>query len=118
MSPTERLRRHVVGWLYRIKRRLLPVLDRVGLRRLRVVDVAHARDLLVRGVENLTVLIPGGQVSFASKDDPFLRVCKYFREGTFERPDVFVCDVPSGLVHVGTGLVLTASGTIVEEYVL
>ena len=122
MSTTSRLRRAAVETLYGIKRRLLraaPVLDRVGLRRLRVVDVAHARDLLGRGVENLRVLIPGGLVSFASpRDESFLRVSKFYPEGTFDRPDVFVCDVPSGAVHVGTGIVLTAAGTIVEESVL
>ena len=121
MSPTGRLRRAVVERLYGVRRRLLraaPVLDRVGLRRLRVVDVAHAQDLLGRGVENLNVLIPGGPVSFAPEDEPFLRVSKYYSGGTFERPDVFVCDVPSGFIHVGTGLVLTAGGTIVEESVL
>ena len=121
MSTAGRLRRAAVERLYGIKRRLLraaPLLDRVGLRRMRVVDVEHARELLGRGVENLKVLIPGGPVSFAPKDEPFLRVSKYYSEGTFERPDVFVCDVPSGFVHVGTGLVLTARGTIVEESVL
>jgi hypothetical protein len=121
MSPTGRLRRAVVDKLYGVKRRLLraaPILDWVGLRRLRVVDVAHAQDLLGRGVENLNVLIPGGPVSFAPEDEPFLRVSKYYSGGTFERPDVFVCDVPSGFIHVGTGLVLTAGGTIVEESVL
>ena len=122
MSTASRLRRAAVERLYGIKLRLLraaPVLDRVGLRRLRVVDVVHARELLGRGIENLKVLIPGGPVSFASANDaPFLRMSKYYPEGRFERPDVFVCDVASGLVHVGTGLVLTAGGTIVEESVL
>jgi hypothetical protein len=121
MSTTRGLRRAVRDGLYGIKRlllRLAPVLDRVGLRRLRVVDVAHGRDLLGRGVENLKVLIAGGPVTFAPKDEPFLRVSKYYPEGTFERPEVFVCEVPFGLVHVGTGIVLTAGGTIIEESVL
>lgn len=122
MSAAARLRRAAVDRLYSVKRLLLhaaPALDRVGLRRLRVVEVEQARTLLGRGVENLRVLIPGGMVSFAAPgDEPFLRVAKYYSGGTFERGDVFACDVPSGLVHVGTGIVLTDGGTIVEESVL
>ncbi len=62
MSTARRLRRAVVESLYGVKRRLLraaPVLDRVGLRRMRVVDVAHARDLVGHGVENLERPDPG-----------------------------------------------------------
>ena len=122
MSVPGRLRRVAVERLYGVKRRLLraaPLLDRVGLRRLRVVDVGHARDLVGRSVENMNVLIPGGSVPFAApEDEPFLRVSKHYSNGAFERPDVFVCDVPAGVVHVGTGLVLTAGGTIVEESAL
>ncbi len=122
MSPAARFRRAAVDRLYSVKRRLLraaPALDRVGLRRFRIADVEHARDLLGSGVENLRVLIPGGTVSFADpREEPFLGLCKYYSSGTFERPDVFVCDVPSGQVHVGTGIVLTGGGTIVEESVL
>jgi hypothetical protein len=115
-------KKRLVETLYRVKRRLLraaPALDRVGLRRLRVVDVAHARDLVGRGVENVNVLIPGGRVPFAApEDEDFLRVAKFYSDGSFERPDVFVCEVPDGVVHAGTGIVLTAGGTIVEESVL
>ncbi len=122
MSAAGRLRRAAVDGLYRAKRRLLraaPALDRIGLRRLRVVDVAHARDLVGHGVENLNVLLPGGRVPFATPaDEAFLAVSKFYSDGTFDRPDVFVAEVPDGLVHVGTGLVLTAKGTIVEESVL
>lgn len=70
MSPATRFRRAAVDRLYSVKRRLLraaPALDYVGLRRLRVVDVEHARPLLGRGVENLRVLIPGGRVSSATR---------------------------------------------------
>ena len=43
---------------------------------------------------------------------------KQYSAGTCDGPDVCVCEVPEGLVHAGTGIVLTAEGTIVEEAVL
>ena len=122
MSLSALLRRAAVDRLHRVKRRLLrsaPALDRVGLRHLRVVEVAQACELDGRGVRDVRVLIPGGPVTFATaEDEAFLRVAKHYATGTFDRPDVFVCEVPDGLVHAGTGIVLTAEGTVVEESVL
>lgn len=122
MSLAPRLRRAGIEKLYRAKRLLLrgaPALDRIGLRALRIADVAHARDLAGRGVEHLRTLLPGGPVSLGvPPDDPFLTVAKHYGTGTFVRPDVFVCEVPGGTMHVGTGMVLTAGGTVVEESVL
>ena len=105
MSTTSRLRRAAVESLYGIKRRLLraaPVLDRGGApaparRRGR----ARSRSPGPRSREP-EGSDPGGPVSFASpRDESFLRVSKFYPGGTFDRPDVFVCDVPSGAVHVG-----------------
>jgi capsular polysaccharide biosynthesis protein len=40
---------------------------------------------------------------------------KYYRSGTFDRPTIFVCDVPGARLHVGTGLTLTRDWEMLAE---
>ena len=70
------------------------------------VDVAGAG----AAIENHQVLLPAqSNVPFELQphDTAFLRVSKYFRDGLYSRSDVFVCEVPEAICHVGTGLVCT-----------
>lgn len=60
------------------------------------------------GIGNFQVLVPAGKVRFADPaKDPFVPISKYYRDGAFDRPDIYVCDVMDGYFHVGSGLVCT-----------
>jgi Glycosyltransferase 61 len=59
------------------------------------------------GIQNFQVLIPASNVRYADPSDPFPPISKYYRDGTFDRPDIYVCDVTGGYFHVGSGLVCT-----------
>jgi len=60
------------------------------------------------GIRNFQVLVPAEKVRFADPEqDAFVPIAKYYRDGTFDRPDIYVCDVTDGYFHVGSGLVCT-----------
>jgi len=68
-------------------------------------------------VSNLRILVPSERVEIASPcQDPFVRVGKYYRKGSFIRPNIFVCDIPEAVVHVGTGLVCTRNMKAVPDF--
>ncbi len=67
-------------------------------------------DLANGSIENRRTLLPAEvDISFgeSTKDFKFLKVSKYFRDGQYSRPDIFVCEVPNAIYHTGTGLVCT-----------
>jgi glycosyl transferase family 61 len=83
-----------------------------------VGDYVFPQEAARRGtdVQNVRVLAPAQRVEIASPaDDPFVRVGKFFKDGWFDRPDIFVCDVPEAYLHVGSGLVCTRHWQIVAD---
>jgi len=65
----------------------------------------------------LRILIPERRVQIASpSEDPFVRVGKYYREGSFVQPDIFVCDIPEAVLHVGSGLVCTRDFNALPDF--
>lgn len=79
-----------------------------------VVDVEQAGG----SIENYRILLKAeSNISLASSPNElkFLQVSKYFRDGQYSRPDVFVCEVPDATYHIGTGLVCTKDYTAIGE---
>jgi hypothetical protein len=109
-----------------IKRALHPL-----RRRLYLVDYVLPEQSIVRSwvdylpdqkprqstaIENIRVLAPAEQVEIGNPEaDPFIPIGKYFRNGSFIRPPVFVCDVPDARLHVGTGMVSTRDWEVVAD---
>jgi len=60
------------------------------------------------GIAEMKVLVPKGRVQFADPaTDAFVPISKYYRDGSFDRPDIYVCNVTDAYFHVGSGLVCT-----------
>jgi hypothetical protein len=61
-----------------------------------------------RNTRNLRILFPAQKVVFASpKTDPFVPISKLYRQGWFDRPNIFVCEVPEAYFCNTTGIVCT-----------
>jgi hypothetical protein len=59
-------------------------------------------------VTRLVVVAPRRRVQIGRPDeDAFIPVSKYYRDGFFQQPDIFVAEIPSARLHVGSGLVCT-----------
>jgi hypothetical protein len=67
-------------------------------------------------VKNLRVLLPAQRVEMGPpEDDPFMRVGRYFRDGGFDRPNVFVCDIPDAYFYVDGGMVCTRQWKVAAD---
>lgn len=67
-------------------------------------------------VQNVRVLVPAQRVEIASpKEDAFVPVGKYFREGYFDRRDIYVCEIPEARLYVETGMVCTRNWKIAAD---
>jgi len=67
-------------------------------------------------IQNIRTLAPAEKVVIADpRDDPFVPIGKYYREGCFVRPPIFVADVPEARLHVGTGMVCTRDWEIMTD---
>lgn len=69
-------------------------------------------------IHNLRVLTPAQAVVPLGVDDHdrgFLQVGKYFNNGSYSRPDLFVCEVPQAYYYNGTGMVCTKDFEAVIE---
>jgi capsular polysaccharide biosynthesis protein len=67
-------------------------------------------------VTNVRVLAPAQLVEIASPaTDPFVPLGKYFRDGYFVRPDVYVCDIPDAYLYVETGMVCTRNWKVAAD---
>lgn len=61
-----------------------------------------------RNVRNLRILIPAQRVTISSPEtDPFVPIGRLYREGWFDRPDIFVCEVPEAFLCIANGIVCT-----------
>ena len=68
------------------------------------------------GVRNLRVMLPGERIRIGRGDeDPFARVAQAYNDGWFDRPDVFVCEIPDAYVHVRSGMVCTSDFKLIAD---
>jgi hypothetical protein len=68
-------------------------------------------------IENVRVLAPEKKVLIGSPtEDAFIPIGKYYREGYFVRPSIFVCDLPDAALHVGSGMVCTRDMEVVVDF--
>ena len=93
-------------------RRLLHRVTHAVLRRWRALtglsSFILAEERLGREVSALVILAPARRVEIGRpEEDAFIPISKYYRDGLFDRPDIFVAEIPRGRVHVGSGLVCT-----------
>lgn len=93
-------------------RRLLHKVAHAFLRRWRrltgVSSHVLAEQRVGREVSRLVVVAPARRVSLGRpEEDSFIPISKYYRDGFFDQPDIFVAEIPRGRLHVGSGLVCT-----------
>jgi hypothetical protein len=109
-----------------VKRALHPLLRRFYMVDYVVPDQSLVRSLLdnrpeqpaVRStaIQSIRTLAPAEKVVIADPgNDPFVPIGKYYREGSFVRPAIFVADVPEARLHVGTGMVCTRDWEIMTD---
>jgi hypothetical protein len=73
-----------------------------------ITSIVLPEERVGREIRQLTVVAPGGQVRIGwPEQDPFIRVGKYYTDGCFQQPDIFVAEVPRARLHVASGLVCT-----------
>jgi hypothetical protein len=61
-----------------------------------------------KNARNARVLIPARRVKFASpENDSFVAQARLYREGWFDQPDIFVCEVPAAYLCTDNGIVCT-----------
>ncbi len=91
---------------------------RPALRHLYITERIFPEEEARRGgeVEKLRVLLPSQRIEIAPKSDPFVAVGKYYREGWFDRPDVFVCEIPDAYLYVDTGMVCTRHWKVAGDF--
>jgi capsular polysaccharide biosynthesis protein len=107
-----------LGWAKGMARQFVNELTYPVRRRTHILDHIHPdrHHAEENGIKNFQVLIPAQTVRFAEPArDSFVRISKYFRDGTFDRPDIFVCEVIDGYFHVGSGLVCTRDFKAVSD---
>lgn len=91
-------------------------------RALRTVYPASLMDRIVLPLEdtsgaiaNLQVIHPAERVTVTGPDDAFLSTAKAYQDGTFERPAIFVCEVPGGYLHVRSGMTCTRDSRLLID---
>lgn len=68
------------------------------------------------GVRDVRVMLPAARVQIGTGDkDPFARVAQYYNDGWFDRPDVFVCEIPDANVFVRSGMVCTNDFKLIAD---
>src|ERR1035437_3612938 len=100
-------------------RRLIKKLLRPLLRRFCLTEYCLAEQEALRGpdVQNVRILFPAQRVQIASPlKDAFVPVGKYYRDGWFDRPNLFVCDVPEAKVYIPTGMVCTRDFKVLADF--
>jgi Glycosyltransferase 61 len=77
---------------------------------LRIDHAVEAEKEVGRSVENLKILWPAQKnisLEPTENERKFLKICKYFNDGFYSRPNIFVCEVPQAYCQIRTGLVCT-----------
>jgi capsular polysaccharide biosynthesis protein len=61
--------------------------------------------------------LPAQRIEIASPlSDPFVPVGKYYHDGGFDRPNVFVCEIPEAYLYVDTGMVCTRHWKVAADF--
>ncbi|MEH1856160.1 MAG: glycosyltransferase family 61 protein [Nostoc sp.] len=69
------------------------------------------------GVKNVRIIHPAQRIHIADPDqDKFVSISKYYRDGWFDRPNIFVCEIPNAYIHVKTGLVCTQDFKAIADF--
>jgi hypothetical protein len=100
----------IMHWKERLMGRLWRIIQNTSLlRSWRIYDAVEAEKEVGRSVENFQILWPAQRISLepTGNDREFLKISKYFNDGFYSRPNIFVCEVPQAYCHIGTGLVCT-----------
>jgi hypothetical protein len=67
-------------------------------------------------VKNLRILTPPVKITLLTEQDrDFLSICKYFREGSFVRSEIFIYEVTPAFVHIGPGTICTPDFKVVAD---
>jgi len=94
------------------KRLLRPATERVFIRN-RVYPELELRT----GLKNLRILHPAERIHIADPDqDAFVPVGKYYKNGWYDRPNIFVYEVPHAYHHVESGLTCTRDFKAVLDF--
>jgi hypothetical protein len=69
------------------------------------------------GVENVRIVNPAQRIYIADPvQDKFVPVAQYYRDGWFNRPNIFVCEIPNAYIHVKSGLVCTRNFKAIADF--
>jgi hypothetical protein len=88
------------------------------LKPFRIDEKVEAEKVTDGSIRNMQILVPGDDkvpLGVTERDREFLKICKYFNDGFYSRPNIFVCEVPDAYYHVGTGLLCTRDYKAIEE---
>lgn len=88
----------------------LTVLDRIPIIRLaRLKQYIQAPNAVGKEIENFVTLFPAETINLIDTphDREFVKICRYYQEGSFDRSPIFTCEVTSAYLHIGTGAVFT-----------
>lgn len=103
----------------RMKKMLKKILFHPALSRYQIRQVVQAGELVGTCIDDMRVLLPSEKVAFArASDEEFLRICKYYNDGSFIRPEVFVCRLTNAYLHVGSGLLCTDDYRVIADSVM
>jgi hypothetical protein len=103
----------------KVKKILKSILFHPALSRYQIRQVVQAEELIGTCIDEMQILLPSEKVAFARKsDEEFLRICKYYNEGSFTRPEVFVCRLANANLHVGSGLLCTGDYRVIADSVM
>jgi hypothetical protein len=103
----------------RAKRLIKKCLYHPALGPLLLKEYVSLNEVASTHISDMQVLYPTERITFATESDSdFLSVCKYYNDGAFVRPNVFVCRLQDSYLHVGTGLVCTQDFRAISDSVL
>lgn len=103
----------------RVKRLVKKYLFHPALGPVLLTEHLRAEEVIGTDGADMQVLLPAEKIAFSSESDSsFLKICKYYNEGSFLRPNVFVCTLSDAVLHVDTGLVCTRDYKIISDSVM
>jgi Glycosyltransferase 61 len=104
-----------LSWVKNAKRFARKVVNALGwkavFRSFTITQFVSAKNAIGTDVENYRVLFPSERIEFTEEiDKAFLNICDEsvdFKNGVFERSEIFVCDVVPAYINIGGGIVCT-----------
>jgi len=103
----------------RVKRLVKKYLFHPAFGPLLLKEHLRAEEVIGTSGTDMQVLLPAKRIEFSTESDSsFLKICKYYNEGSFLRPNVFVYTLSDAVLHVDTGLVCTRDYKIISDSVM